>query len=101
HRIVGLGLPSSPNRGIVMKKIFIAIAGVSLFLGSTAFAAGVPDKIVKAQLDSKSLKYEVDKDGDFKVVYQTTGGRTQLAYVRSTTNSYGSLKIREIWSPGY
>ena len=68
---------------------------------SSAFAADAADNIVKAQLDSKGIKYEIDKDGDFKIVYKMSGGRTQLAFVRSAVNNYGTLKIREIWSPGY
>lgn len=83
-----------------MKKIFAAIAGAALLVGSPAFA-GAPDTVVKAQLDSKGIKYEVDKDGDFKVLYQVGGDRTQICWVRSTVNTYGSLKVREIWSPGY
>ena len=84
-----------------MKKFFAAIAGAALLLSSSAFAAGSADNVLKAQLDSKGIKYEIDKDGDFRIVYQVGGNRTQIAWVRSTVNSYGSLKVREIWSPGY
>ena len=84
-----------------MKKLFAAVAGVTLLFGSSAVVAVTPDNIVKAQLDSKGLKYKIDKDGDFEILYQTAGDRTQVAWVRSSVNAYGSLKIREIWSPGY
>jgi len=55
------------NGGIVMKKLFAAVAGVTLLFGSSAVVAVTPDNIVKAQLDSKGLKYKIDKDGDFEV----------------------------------
>jgi hypothetical protein len=90
-----------------MKKLFAAIAGATLLLGQPAFAASepappqTPDKMVKAHLDGKGIKYEIDKDGDFKVLYKVGGGRTQIAWVRSRVNVYGNLKVREIWSPGY
>jgi len=84
-----------------VKKLFAAFAGAALLLGASVAAADAPDNIVKAQLDSKGIKYEIDKDGDFKIVYKLDGGRTQIAWVRSTVNTFGSLKIREIWSPGY
>jgi len=84
-----------------MKPLFAAFAGAVLFSMASIAAAGAPDNAVKAQLDSKGIKYEIDKDGDFRIVYELDGGRTQVAWVRSTTNTYGSLKIREIWSPGY
>lgn len=84
-----------------MKTLFAAFVGATVFLGSSAFAATTPDQVVKAQLDSKGVTYEIDKDGDFKILYKMSGGRTQLAWVRSIVNTYGSLKVREVWSPGY
>jgi hypothetical protein len=84
-----------------MKTLITAIAVAAVMFGSSALAEGTPDNVVKAQLDAKGVTYEVDKDGDFKVVYKLSGGRTQLAWVRSKVNTYGTLKVREIWSPGY
>ena len=84
-----------------MRNLHVALAGVIFALAVSTAAAGVADNAVKAQLDAKGIKYQIDKDGDFRIVYQLDGGRTQVAWVRSTTSSYGSLKIREIWSPGY
>lgn len=64
--------------------------------------AGDPDPIVKAQLESRDLKFEVDSDGDFKLIFPVgTGGRTQLVFVRSATTSIGKIRLREIWSPAY
>jgi len=59
------------------------------------------DPLVKKHLDSLKLKYEIDKDNDFMVVMDVGGGRTQLAYIRSSTETYGANRVREIWSPGY
>jgi hypothetical protein len=84
-----------------MRNLHVALAGVIFALAVSTAAAGVPDNAVKAQLDAKGIKYQIDKDGDFRIVYQLDGGRSQVAWVRSAINSYGSLKIREIWSPGY
>src|SRR5689334_626624 len=63
--------------------------------------AGTPDPALKVQLDSLDLKYEVDSDGDYKVVFDLGGGRSQLVWLRSAVETYGSLKVREIWSVGY
>ena len=86
-----------------MPKTVALVAYFAILVAATspAFAAGTADAVVKAQLQSKGVKFDVDKDGDFKIVYKTHDGRTQLAYVRSLVSSYGVLKIREIWSPGY
>ena len=73
----------------------------ALLLSASAAAGGPPDGVVKAQLESKGVKFEVDADGDFKCIYALEGGRTQMVWVRSTVASYGALRVREIWSPGY
>lgn len=75
---------------------------LALCLAAPAAHAGEADPAVKAQLDSLDIKYEVDDDGDFKVTFDLgKSGRSQIVWIRSRTESYGSLKVREIWSPGY
>ncbi len=74
----------------------------ALFLASSVASAGQPDMIVKAQLESKGVQFEVDSDGDFKAVYrvgETT--RTQIVFIRTVTTQIGNIKLREIWSPAY
>lgn len=67
-----------------------------------AASAGTPDGIVKAQLEAKGITFEVDGDGDFKCIFEVgSTGRTQVVFVRSSTATFGTLKVREIWSPGY
>jgi hypothetical protein len=84
-----------------MRNLRVALAGVTFALAVSTAAAVAPDNAVKAKLDAKGIKYQIDKDGDFRIVYQLDGGRSQVAWIRSAINSFGSLKIREIWSPGY
>ncbi len=83
--------------------MFLRAAVLSAFATlSTAAVAATPDGIVKAQLEAKGVKFEVDADGDFKCIYAVgTTGRTQVVFVRSMSANYGSVKVREIWSPGY
>ncbi|WP_422507979.1 hypothetical protein [Stenotrophomonas sp. GZD-301] len=75
----------------------------ALLLTVTAFGAHAadPDKVVGATLDKLDYTYEVDEDGDYKLVFDVEDGRSQLVYVRSAVEEFGSHKIREIWSPGY
>jgi hypothetical protein len=63
--------------------------------------AGTPDPALKALLDKQKIKYEIDSDGDYKVTFDLGKGRSQLVWIRSSTETYGSLKVREVWSPGY
>lgn len=63
---------------------------------------GAPE--VRQLLDKLGYKYEVDEDGDFKLTFgidEAKDGRSQLVFVRSSVESYGSHKVREIWSPAY
>lgn len=59
------------------------------------------DDFIRNQLDALGIGYEIDADGDFRVVYALDEGRSQIAFVRSAVESYGSLRIREILSPAY
>jgi len=60
------------------------------------------DARVKAALDELGLKYEIDKDGDFKLVFEfEEDGRSQLGYINSKTEHFEQFEIREIWSPAY
>lgn len=59
------------------------------------------DEGVKQKLDSEGWNYEIDGDGDFRMVISFSDeGRSQLVYVISDT--YGDdIQIREVWSPVY
>lgn len=67
-------------------------------------AAAKADPSVARVLDGLGYTYEIDEEGDYKLVFamgEDEGGRSQLVYVRSPTESYGTHRIREIWSPAY
>ena len=87
-------------RAALASAVLLAVAG-SFALPASAQGAPEPDKKVRKLLDSRKVRYDVDDDGDFKVTYEMANGRTQLAFVRSTTFAYGKLAIREILSIGY
>lgn len=76
-----------------------------ILLLTTALAAGAAsaqaDPDVARQLDALGTSYEIDEDGDYKLVFEAGDGRTQLVYVRSPTYEYGAHTIREVWSPAY
>lgn len=79
--------------GIVIAALMTAAAGSAV--------AGEPDRAIGRLLDSLEYKYEVDEDGDYRLVFELDNDRTQLVYVRSNVESYGTHNVREIWSPGY
>ncbi|MBW8808844.1 MAG: YbjN domain-containing protein [Lysobacter sp.] len=66
-----------------------------------ANASKAGDARIRQQLDALGYKYQVDEDGDFVLTFGLDGKRSQMAYVLSSTQSYGNLQVREVWSPGY
>jgi hypothetical protein len=74
----------------------------ALGLGSLALspAANAEDVLVKRRLDQAGMKYEVDKDGDYKVTISFgREKRTQMVFVSGTTETLGGMTIRRIFSP--
>lgn len=68
---------------------------------TTAAQSNQGDARVRNVLTQLRDKFIVDSDNDFKLVRDTSDGRTQVAWVLSNTNTYGSMEIREIISPAF
>jgi hypothetical protein len=82
---------------VVMAVLFgIAVPG---FTPKARLQAGEPDQRVEKALKELGLKYTVDKDGDFKLIFATEGDRTQVVFITSRTEMLRKMEIREIWSP--
>ena len=93
---------------------FYALAMLLCFSASSVVNAAGPataakskpagDPAVRQLLDKLEYKYDVDEDGDFRLTFgldEEKNGRSQLVFVRSPVETYGSHKVREVWSPGY
>ena len=101
-----------------MKRTLLTLLFLFLF-AQVAFAqvgttAKKPpsDPRVKAALDEIGYKYELDSNNDYKLVPiqteqdgTTADGkpkfRSQLVYVNSNTEKYGTLEIREVLAPAF
>lgn len=60
----------------------------------------VADSSVASRLDARGMRYEIDGDGDYKVVYNyAEEGRTQLAFVSGRTEDIAGFRIREVFAP--
>jgi len=83
-------------------KSFARLAALAV-VGSLALApvaTSAADDSVRSRLDLSGYKYEVDKDGDYKLVINYTAEkRTQLVWISGSTESYGAFNVREIYSP--
>ncbi|TWI12755.1 hypothetical protein IP93_01101 [Lysobacter ruishenii] len=77
--------------------LLLAATLLLTIIGGPAAAA---DASVKARLDARGVKHEVDGDGDYKVTYNyAKEGRTQLVFVSGRTETLGGFIVREIFSP--
>lgn len=69
----------------------------ALFAGS---AAQAEDAAVARRLNDRGMKFEVDKDGDYKVTYNyKKEGRSQLVFVSGRTQAVGGWTVREVFAP--
>ncbi|HZH44526.1 MAG TPA: hypothetical protein VEY50_10640 [Lysobacter sp.] len=84
-----------------MRHLLTASLLATLCLAPVAATAAEPDPLIGRQLKSLEYDYEIDEDGDYKLLFELDGGRTQLVFVRSSVETFGTHRIREIWSPGY
>ena len=79
------------------KSLTIAMAFGLLCAPLTAHAK---DASVERRLGQIGMKYEIDKDGDYKVTVKfTSEHRTQMVFVSGATETLGGMTIRKIFSP--
>ena len=81
-----------------MNRLARAMLAILLAAGGTA--AHAQDASVRQRLESRGMKYEIDKDGDFRVVLSIRGTkRTQQVFVSGGVQTIGSVAIRKVFSP--
>jgi len=74
-----------------------ALLACSALLAGSALAA---DASVEARLAARGVQFEVDADGDYKVMYSyKQENRTQLVFVSGATEQVNGLSVREVFSP--
>ena len=80
-----------------MRTTRLALAAC-LSLAAPVAAAG--DPVLEALLKSADIPYEVDEDGDYKIVYDwSKEKRSQLVYVAGTAEELSGVKLYKIFSP--
>ncbi|MEW6278321.1 MAG: hypothetical protein AB1758_06850 [Candidatus Eremiobacterota bacterium] len=89
-----------------MSRACALVLGLVLSLGAAAWGQtspepGTPDARVQATLEALKWPYKTDRDGDYQLVVEMEGKRTQLVLVRSRTYECGHLEVRELWSAAY
>jgi hypothetical protein len=78
-------------------KLMLCTMALLVLAATPALANKAP---VEAKLKERKINYEIDKDGDFKIVYNyEKDKRTQLLYISGGTETLDGMQIREILSP--
>ena len=76
-----------------------ALAAAGLVL-ATAAPAAAKDASVEKRLDARGTKYEIDDDGDYKIVISwEKESRSQIVFVSGKTEEVAGLVIREVFAP--
>ena len=89
------------HTGENMKTRFVVLGGMLLAACSLQAAAGnAADASIGKKLDAQQLKYDVDGDGDYKLLFEAKDGRSQIVWVRSQVETLGGMRIREVLSIG-
>ncbi|HEX8707854.1 MAG TPA: hypothetical protein VF723_06290 [Pyrinomonadaceae bacterium] len=91
-----------------MKRTILTLACLFLFVQAASAQLGnaarkpPADARVRSALNEIGYKFEMTGDNDFKLVpIKTEGERSQLVYVNSNTEKYGTLEIREVLAPAF
>ncbi|HEY1069829.1 hypothetical protein [Thermomonas sp.] len=73
---------------------------LACLLPLAALPAHASDASVKTRLEARGIKYEIDGDGDYKILISyKSEDRTQLVFVSGATESVKGLQVREVFSP--
>ena len=92
-----LGQTMKPNTTTIMNILSRALA---VGLIATPLASHAKDVSVERRLNENSMKYEIDKDGDYKITISFgRERRSQIIFVTGVTETLGGMNIRKIFSP--
>jgi hypothetical protein len=81
---------------------WIALLSVVATIAALPPQASAADPRVMRALNEAGLKYEVDDDGDYRVVMSwSEDNRSHLVFVNSLTEIMGGTEIREVWAVAY
>jgi hypothetical protein len=85
-----------------MNRTHVSIAAIVLSAG-LALAPGharAADAAIDALLKKAGTPYEIDKDGDYKIVIEwTKEKRSQLVYVGGTPETFADMPVYDVFAP--
>jgi len=98
--------------GVVMARLRDA-SDINFLVGTTSIHAFLTERPTPAPtqtlasgsirdlLDRSEIPYEIDEQGNYKIVRKLTDKRTQLVLIYGRAWDFQGIKIREIWAPAF
>ena len=86
-----------------MQRFLSLAIGAAMVLSSNLLFAqtdAVADPSIAQKLEQKGTPFTVDEDGDYEILVDVGGERSQLVWVRSAINETDQQRVREIWTYG-
>ncbi|MBY6064587.1 hypothetical protein [Pseudidiomarina sediminum] len=89
-----------------MKAFAAALVLASSLLTPSTVVAQVgddsPDYDVRVEeaLEGSRYDWEIDSDGDFRMILEFDDNRSHVLFVNSATNHLGGMEVREVWAVG-
>jgi hypothetical protein len=93
----GRGIPGKPEHAMRHAIVFAALAAALACAPGHASAA---DAGIEALLQQAGTPYEIDKDGDYKIVIEwSKEKRSQLVYVGGTPETFADMPVYDVFAP--
>jgi hypothetical protein len=88
------------KEGAMKARALFAILMLGLVAAGTASAQETApgDPRLTQQLDRMGIHYTITAEGNYSILYNLKGGRTQTVYIMGQTEKYRETEIRELWS---
>ena len=83
---------------VVYLLVFAAALGLLQTASTQAGDRPAPDAVTTA-LATLGYDFDVDGDGDYKLIRHYTDGRSQLVFINGSTSTYDGYAIRNVWAP--
>ncbi len=73
---------------------------LAVLAAATAVPAAAQDASVARRLNDQGIDYDIDEDGDFKIMINYSDeGRSQLVFVSGGSQTVSGLSVREVFAP--
>jgi hypothetical protein len=91
---------SRENRSNSMPRHAIVLAVLATAIACAPGQARAADATIESLLTQADTPYEIDKDGDYKVVIEwTKEKRSQLVYVGGTPETFADMPVYDVFAP--